>query len=61
MNKIFSYDYGDGVSGKCLWFRFFGYGFHFKNHDGTLMFSERYGYTPFLVVFGVTIKLLKPR
>ncbi len=59
-NKILSWDYGDGVYGKCFWFRFFGYGLHFKKHDGALFFSERYGYSRYFIFFGIKIKTLKP-
>ena len=57
---MFTYDYGEGVYGKCLWFRVFGYGLHFKKHDGTLLFSERYRYTPYKVFFGVKVRVLRP-
>ena len=60
-HKAFSYAYGDGLSGKCFWFRFFGYGLHFKHHDDDLLFSERYGYSRYYVIFGIRVKILTPR
>jgi hypothetical protein len=58
--KFFTWDYGNGINGKCLWFRIYGHGLHFKKHDGMFIFSERYGYTPYVILFGVKIKTLKP-
>ena len=58
--KIFCWCYGDGVYGKCLWFRIFGYGLHFKKHDARMLFSERYGYARYYAFCGVRIRLLKP-
>jgi len=58
--KLFTYDYGDGVYGKCFWFRVCGYGLHFKKHDGMRLFSERYGYDRYFVFFGIKVRTLKP-
>ena len=59
-HRFFSCAYGEGLNGKCFWFRVFGYGLHFKRHDSELLFSERYGYTPSAVIFGIRVKALKP-
>jgi hypothetical protein len=59
--KFFEFDYGDGVMGKCLWFRIYGYGVHFKKHDGKILFSERYGYMRYFIFWGIKVKFLKPR
>ena len=58
--KFFSCSYGDEVADKCFWFRFFGYGLHFKHRDARLLFSERYGYATGKVFFGVRVRVLKP-
>jgi hypothetical protein len=59
--KFFSYGYGFGVYGKCFWFRLYGYGLHFKKYNkNNLLFSERNGYTPYVVFFGIKVKILKP-
>jgi len=58
--KFFMWDYGDGVMGKCLWFRFCGYGLHFKKHNGAFLFSERYSHPTYKIFFGIKVKALKP-
>jgi len=58
--KPFSCDYGEGIEGKCFWFRFFGYGLHFKRHDAGLLFSEREGHAASKVVFRIRVSALKP-
>lgn len=66
--KYFMWDYGNGIMGKCLWFRLCGYGLHFKKYNGMILFSERYGdtdirlygYTAYKIFFRVKIKVLKP-
>ena len=58
--KVFSCYYGEGVHGKCFWFRIFGYGLYFKHPCGALTFSERYGYTHYKVFFGIKVRALKP-
>ena len=58
--QIFCWAYGDGVYGKCLWFRVYGYGLHFKIHNSRLTFSERYGYVKYKVLFGIRIQALRP-
>lgn len=44
-----------------LWFRFLGYGLHFKpSSDHQKLFSERYCYTKAFYVGPVRIEVLKP-
>lgn len=46
-----------------FWFRFFGgYGIWGRNAKATTfdLFSERYGYTKFVKIFGWKLKALKP-
>jgi len=59
-HRFLEYDYGDGVYGKCFWFRIFGYGLHIKKHDADMLFSERYGYERYYVLFGLRARILKP-
>ena len=55
--KLFQCYCGHGV----LWFRFFGYGLHFRRSDGFLLFSERLGYKKYFVFLGIKIKTLKSK
>jgi hypothetical protein len=57
---MFCSAYGDGVYGKCLWFRVYGYGLHFKIHNSRLTFSERYGYAKYTVLLGIRMRALRP-
>lgn len=60
MNKVFSFDCGEGVYGKCFWFRVFGYGLHFKKNNARLLFSEGYEPSRYSVFFGIRVRLLRP-
>ena len=59
--KMIAWDYGDGVYGKCFWIRIFGYGLHVKKHNSSMLASERYGFTPYRVIFGFKFKYLPKR
>lgn len=41
IHGVFSCDYGQGNMGKCLWFRVYGYGLHFKKPDGILLIKVK--------------------
>ena len=43
-----------------FWFRIFGKGLHFRNiNKHPLVFSERNGYTKYLLIGNIVIKVLK--
>lgn len=45
-----------------LWFRFFGYGLHFKNTSKHyLLFGEREGYVKRVQIGNWSIRILKPQ
>jgi len=52
---------GNQHEGFGGWFRIFGYGLHIRSARGYQpLFSERYGYTKPLYLFGLRIEVLKP-
>ena len=59
-HRPFEWAYGEGVYGRCLWFRVFGYGLHFKKHDAGMLFSERHGYRRYYTFFGLRMRVLTP-
>ena len=55
---FFSYDYGRCPYFWLLWFRIYGYGLSITNEEAR--FSERYGHSKSVRLFGIKLEVLTP-